>query len=47
MSENAQGTGSDEVPEVRAVVVENEDGTGTPVPTRLLALADYVESLQD
>jgi mono/diheme cytochrome c family protein len=29
------------------VIVENPDGTGTPVPTRLLALADYVESLQD
>ncbi len=29
------------------VIIENPDGTGTPVPTRLLALADYVESLQD
>jgi mono/diheme cytochrome c family protein len=29
------------------VIVENADGTGTPVPSRLLALADYVESLQD
>lgn len=29
------------------VIVENPDGTGTPVPSRLLALADYVESLQD
>jgi mono/diheme cytochrome c family protein len=29
------------------VIVENPDGTGTPVPARLLALADYVESLQD
>ena len=28
-------------------IVENPDGTGTPVPARLLALADYVESLQD
>lgn len=29
------------------IIVENPDGTGTPVPARLLALADYVESLQD
>ncbi len=28
------------------VVVENPDGTGTPVPERLLALADYLQSLQ-
>ena len=27
-------------------IVENADGTGTPVPERLLALADYLESLQ-
>lgn len=27
-------------------IVENPDGTGTPVPERLLALADYLESLQ-
>jgi len=27
-------------------VVENADGTGTPVPARLLALADYLETLQ-
>lgn len=29
------------------IIVENPDGTGTPVPARLLALADFVESLQD
>lgn len=29
------------------IIVENPDGTGTPIPSRLLALADYVESLQD
>ena len=29
------------------VIVENPDGTGTPVPERLLALADYLQSLQD
>lgn len=29
------------------IIVENPDGTATPVPARLLALADYVESLQD
>lgn len=28
-------------------IIENPDGTGTPVPARLLALAEYVESLQD
>jgi len=28
------------------IVVENADGTGTPVPARLLALADYLETLQ-
>lgn len=28
------------------VIVENVDGTGTPVPARLLALADYLESIQ-
>ena len=28
------------------IIVENADGTGTPVPERLLALADYLESLQ-
>ena len=28
-------------------IIENPDGTGTPVPARLLALTDYVESLQD
>ncbi len=28
------------------VIVENPDGTGTPVPARLLALADYLESIQ-
>lgn len=28
------------------VIVENPDGTGTPVPERLLALAEYLESLQ-
>ena len=28
------------------VIVENPDGTGTPVPERLLALANYLESLQ-
>jgi mono/diheme cytochrome c family protein len=28
------------------IIVENPDGTGTPVPERLLALADYLESLQ-
>lgn len=28
------------------IIVENADGTGTPVPVRLLALADYLESLQ-
>lgn len=28
------------------VIVENPDGTGTPIPTRLLALADYLESIQ-
>ena len=27
-------------------IVENADGTGTPVPERLLALAEYLESLQ-
>ena len=29
------------------VIVENADGTGTPIPSRLLALADYLESIQD
>lgn len=28
------------------VIVENADGTGTPIPARLLALADYLEGLQ-
>jgi mono/diheme cytochrome c family protein len=28
------------------VIVENPDGTGTPVPETLLALADYLESIQ-
>jgi mono/diheme cytochrome c family protein len=28
------------------VMVENADGTGTPVPEVLLALADYLESIQ-
>ncbi len=28
------------------IVVENADGTGTPIPARLLALADYLETLQ-
>lgn len=28
------------------VIVENQDGTGTPVPVDLLALADYLESIQ-
>lgn len=28
------------------VIVENPDGTGTPVPATLLALADYLESIQ-
>ena len=28
------------------VVVEGEDGLGTPVPARLLALTDYLQSLQ-
>jgi len=28
------------------VIVENPDGTGTPVPEKLLALADYLESIQ-
>ncbi len=31
----------------RTVIVENPDGTGTPVPVVLLALADYLESLQE
>ncbi|SHI38204.1 c-type cytochrome [Wenxinia saemankumensis] len=29
------------------VVVEFEDGVGTPVPAQLLALAEYLRSLQD
>ena len=29
------------------IIVENPDGTGTPVPERLLALADYLQSLQE
>ena len=29
------------------VIVENVDGTGTPIPSRLLALADYLESIQE
>ena len=29
------------------IIVENADGTGTPVPAVLLALADYLESVQD
>ena len=28
------------------VVVENPDGTGTPIPVELIALADYLETLQ-
>jgi mono/diheme cytochrome c family protein len=28
------------------VVVENADGTGTPVPATLLALADYLQRIQ-
>jgi hypothetical protein len=28
------------------VIVEGPDGTGTPIPARLLALADYLESIQ-
>ncbi|NDV01386.1 c-type cytochrome [Pseudoroseicyclus tamaricis] len=28
------------------IIVENEDGTGTPVPAALLAVTDYLESLQ-
>lgn len=30
-----------------AVIVENEDGTGTPIPLELLALADYLEAIQE
>lgn len=30
----------------QTIIVENDDGTATPVPARLLALADYLESLQ-
>ena len=29
------------------VILENPDGTGTPVPQTLLALADYLESIQE
>jgi mono/diheme cytochrome c family protein len=28
------------------VIVENPDGTGTPVPARLLALTDFLETIQ-
>ena len=28
------------------VIVENDDGTGTPIPVDLIALADYIESIQ-
>jgi mono/diheme cytochrome c family protein len=28
------------------VIVENADGTGTPIPSRLLALAEYLEDIQ-
>lgn len=28
------------------VIVENDDGTGTPVPSVLLALAEYLERIQ-
>jgi mono/diheme cytochrome c family protein len=28
------------------VIVDNGDGTGTPVPVMLLALADYLETIQ-
>ena len=28
------------------VIVENEDGTGTPIPVQLIALADYLETIQ-
>ena len=28
------------------VIVENDDGTATPIPERLLALADHLEGLQ-
>ena len=28
------------------VIVETEEGIGTPVPVELLALADYLESIQ-
>lgn len=43
---------SDAMPEFGAsdmgptVIVEGEDGLGTPVPSGLLALADYLESIQ-
>jgi mono/diheme cytochrome c family protein len=30
----------------RMIIVENPDGTGTPIPENLLALADYLESIQ-
>jgi mono/diheme cytochrome c family protein len=30
----------------QTVIVENPDGTGTPVPEVLLALANYLESIQ-
>ena len=29
------------------VIVEGEDGLGTPIPARLLALAAYLESIQE
>lgn len=29
-----------------AVIVENDDGLGTPTPIRLIALADYLERIQ-
>ncbi|MEO9864650.1 MAG: cytochrome c [Yoonia sp.] len=30
-----------------AVIVEGEDGLGTPTPVGLIALADYLESIQE
>ena len=29
------------------IIVENPDGTGTPIPERLLALSDYLASIQN
>lgn len=28
------------------IIVENDDGTGTPIPERLLALSEYIERIQ-